>query len=134
MYGGYDSAGVQCGCWTDTLVLVNQPNLLNKKVTDCSKLSLHDQWAFVFATIVTVPSISPSATLTGELLILLLQSRRSSTAFEELQSELLKAQEKQRLETQQHFATQAEFQAAMKQQLQEQAKMQMMVWVWGVKV
>ena len=58
---------------------------------------------------------------------LLLQTRRNSTAFVELQTELLKAQEQQRQETQQHFATQAEFQAAMKKQLEEQAKMQMMV-------
>ena len=57
-----------------------------------------------------------------------MQSRRGSTAFDELQAKLLLAQEQQRQETKKHFETQAEFQEYMRKQLEEQSKLQMMVY------
>lgn len=55
------------------------------------------------------------------------QSRRSSTAFDDLQAKLLLAQEQQRQETRKQFETQAEFREYMRKQMEEQSKLQMMV-------
>ena len=56
-----------------------------------------------------------------------LQRRRNSTAFADLQAKLLQAQEEQRQETMKHYETQTEFQEYMRRQLEEQSKQQMMV-------
>ena len=53
--------------------------------------------------------------------------RRESTAFQELESKLLLAQEQQRQETRKHFKNQEEFQEYMRNLMEEQSKSQMVV-------